>query len=410
MIKYQKKKYNHKEIKAQFPIFNSGDLVYLDSAASSQKPHSVLKSINEVYTNHYANIHRGVYKLSQVATDMHEDAREIVKNFINANSVREIIFVRGATEAINLVASTVADTKIKEGDEIILSRLEHHSNIVPWQIIAKKHNAVIKIAESDENGEVSFESVFKNVTSKTKFISITHISNAIGSIIPVKQICKEAKSRGIYTLIDGCQAAPILEVDVQDMECDFYVFSGHKTYGPTGIGVLYGREEILSEAPPYQGGGDMIDKVTFENTTYAGLPSKYEAGTPNIVGAIGLGSALNWMQEIGMNNIYDHSKNLINEGISILKNIKGLRIIGEPSNRGGVVSFIYKDIHSHDLGTLLNTYNIAVRTGHHCAQPTMERYRVPSTVRASVGYYNNKEDFEALAEGILKVAKVFEKV
>ena len=398
------------KIKSQFPIFNNGDLVYLDSAASSQKPYSVLKSINEAYSNHYANIHRGVYRLSQEATDMHEDAREIVKNFINANSVREIIFVRGATEAINLVASTVADTKIEEGDEIILSRLEHHSNIVPWQIVAKKHNAVIKIAESDENGEVSLESVFKNVTSKTKFISITHISNAIGSIIPVKEICKEAKSRGIYTLIDGCQAAPILEVDVQDIECDFYVFSGHKTYGPTGIGVLYGREEILSEAPPYQGGGDMIDKVTFENTTYAGLPSKYEAGTPNIVGAIGLGSALNWMQEIGMNNIYDHSKNVINEGISILKNIKGLRIIGEPSNRGGVISFIYKDIHSHDLGTLLNTYNIAVRTGHHCAQPTMERYKVPSTVRASVGYYNNKEDFEALAEAIIKVGKVFEKV
>ena len=398
------------KIKSQFPIFNNGDLVYLDSAASSQKPYSVLKSINEAYSNHYANIHRGVYRLSQEATDMHEDAREIVKNFINANSVREIIFVRGATEAINLVASTVADTKIEEGDEIILSRLEHHSNIVPWQIVAKKHNAVIKIAESDENGEVSLESVFKNVTSKTKFISITHISNAIGSIIPVKEICKEAKSRGIHTLIDGCQAAPILEVDVQDMECDFYVFSGHKTYGPTGIGVLYGREEILSEAPPYQGGGDMIDKVTFENTTYAGLPSKYEAGTPNIVGAIGLGSALNWMQEIGMNNIYDHSKNVINEGISILKNIKGLRIIGEPSNRGGVVSFIYKDIHSHDLGTLLNTYNIAVRTGHHCAQPTMERYKVPSTVRASIGYYNNKEDFEALAEAIIKVGKVFEKV
>ena len=398
------------KIKSQFPIFNNGDLVYLDSAASSQKPYSVLKSINEAYSNHYANIHRGVYRLSQEATDMHEDAREIVKNFINANSVREIIFVRGATEAINLVASTVADTKIEEGDEIILSRLEHHSNIVPWQIIAKKHNAVIKIAESDENGEVSLESVFKNVTSKTKFISITHISNAIGSIIPVKDICKEAKSRGIYTLIDGCQAAPILEVDVQDMECDFYVFSGHKTYGPTGIGVLYGREEILSEAPPYQGGGDMIDKVTFENTTYAGLPSKFEAGTPNIVGAIGLGSALNWMQEIGMNNIYDHSKNVINEGISILKNIKGLRIIGEPSNRGGVISFIYKDIHSHDLGTLLNTYNIAVRTGHHCAQPTMEKYKVPSTVRASIGYYNNKEDFEALAEAIIKVGKVFEKV
>jgi len=410
MTKFHNKIYNEKEIKSQFPIFNNNDLVYLDSAASSQKPYSVLKSINEVYSNHYANIHRGVYKLSQVATDMHENAREIVKNFINANSVKEIIFVRGATEAINLVASTVAEINIKEGDEIILSRLEHHSNIVPWQIVANKHNAVIKIAESDENGNVSLESVFKNVTSRTKFISITHVSNSIGSIIPVKEICREAKSRGIYTLIDGCQSAPLLGVDVQDMECDFYVFSGHKTYGPTGIGVLYGREDILSEAPPYQGGGDMIDKVTFENTTYAGLPSKFEAGTPNIVGAIGLGSALEWMQEIGMNNIYDHSKKVINEGINILKNIKGLRIIGEPSHRGGVVSFVYKDIHSHDLGTLLNTYNIAVRTGHHCAQPTMERYKVPSTVRASVGYYNNKEDFEALAEGILKVNKVFESV
>ncbi len=410
MIKLQKKIYNKKEIKSQFPIFNSGNLTYLDSAASSQKPFSVIKSINDVYSNHYANIHRGVYKLSQEATDMHEDAREIVKEFINAGSVKEIIFVRGATEAINLVTSTVAEINLKEGDEIILSRLEHHSNIVPWQIVAKKNKAVIKIAESDDNGDVSFESVFKQVTSKTKFISITHISNAIGSIIPVKEICKEAKSRGIFTLVDGCQAAPLLAIDVQDIQCDFYVFSGHKTYGPSGIGVLYGREDILSEAPPYQGGGDMIDKVTFENTTYAGLPSKFEAGTPNIVGAIGLGSALLWMEEIGMNNIYDHSKKVIDEGINILKSIKGLRIIGDPSKRGGVISFVYKDIHSHDLGTLLNTYNIAVRTGHHCAQPTMERYKVPSTVRASVAYYNNKDDFEALAEGILKVSKVFEKV
>ncbi len=410
MIKLHKTIYDEKEVRSQFPIFNSGNLVYLDSAASSQKPFSVIKSINEVYSKHYANIHRGVYKLSQEATDMYEDARETVKEFINAGSVKEIIFVRGATEAINLVTSTVADINLEEGDEIILSRLEHHSNIVPWQIAAKKHKAVIKIAESDENGDVSFESVFKNVTSKTKFISITHISNAIGSIIPVKEICKEAKSRGIFTLIDGCQAAPLLEIDVQDMGCDFYVFSGHKTYGPSGIGVLYGKEDILSEAPPYQGGGDMIDKVTFENTTYAGLPSKFEAGTPNIVGAIGLGRALQWMKEIGMNNIYSHSKKVISEGVNILKNIKGLKIIGEPSKRGGVISFIYNDIHSHDLGTLLNTYNIAVRTGHHCAQPTMERYNVSSTVRASVGYYNNKDDFESLAEGILKVSKVFENV
>ena len=402
-----------KKIRDDFPILkrkiNGKQLVYFDNAATSQTPKVVIDEISNYYSMYNSNIHRGVHALSQEATDAYEKSRKTIQSNFNARHSKEIIFTSGSTHSINIVASGYASI-LKKGDEIILSAMEHHSNIVPWQIIAKKHNAVIKIAESDENGEVSLESVFKNVTSKTKFISITHISNAIGSIIPVKEICKEAKSRGIYTLIDGCQAAPILEVDVQDMECDFYVFSGHKTYGPTGIGVLYGREEILSEAPPYQGGGDMIDKVTFENTTYAGLPSKYEAGTPNIVGAIGLGSALNWMQEIGMNNIYDHSKNVINEGISILKNIKGVRIIGEPSNRGGVVSFIYKDIHSHDLGTLLNTYNIAVRTGHHCAQPTMERYGVPSTVRASLGYYNNKEDFEALAEGILKVGKVFEKV
>src|SRR6056300_1032840 len=272
MIQYKNKLSSNDEIKSQFPIFDKNEIVYLDSAASSQKPFSVIESINEVYANNYANIHRGVYKLSQTATDMHENAREIVKKFINASSVKEIIFVRGATEAINLVASSVAEMNVSPGDEIILSRLEHHSNIVPWQIMAKKNKAVIKVAEADENGDVSFESIFKNVTSKTKIISITHISNAIGSILPVKDICKEAKSRGILTLIDGCQAAPLLEVDVQDIDCDFYVFSGHKTYGPTGIGVLYGRENILAEAPPYQGGGDMIDKVTFEETTYAGLP------------------------------------------------------------------------------------------------------------------------------------------
>lgn len=410
MTQYKNKLSSNDEIKSQFPIFDKNEIIYLDSAASSQKPLSVIESINEVYANNYANIHRGVYKLSQTATDMHENAREIVKKFINASSVKEIIFVRGATEAINLVASSVAEMNVSPGDEIILSRLEHHSNIVPWQIMAKKNKAVIKVAEADENGDVSFESIFKNVTSKTKIISITHISNAIGSILPVKDICKEAKSRGILTLIDGCQAAPLLEVDVQDIDCDFYVFSGHKTYGPTGIGVLYGRENILAEAPPYQGGGDMIDKVTFEETTYAGLPSKFEAGTPNIVGAIGLGSALKWMQDIGINNIYEHSKKVINEGINILEDIDGLKIIGKPKHRGGVISFTYKDIHSHDLGTLLNSYNIAVRTGHHCAQPTMQRYNVSSTVRASVGYYNNKEDFEALAEGILKVSKVFENV
>ena len=401
--------HNFDDIKTEFPIFNDTKLVFLDSAASAQKPNAVINSINDVYSNHYANIHRGLYTLSQIATDKHEDAREIVKEFINAESSKEIIFVRGATEAINLVASSVSDLKLRKDDEIILSRLEHHSNIVPWQIAAKKYGAKIKVAESDENGNVSVDSVIKEVSSKTKFICITHVSNALGTILPVKKICEEARSRGIYTLIDGCQAAPQFEIDVQDLGCDFYVFSGHKTYGPTGIGVLYGRKEILSEAPPYQGGGDMIDKVTFEETTYADIPSKFEAGTPNIAGAIGMGEALNWMKKIGMKNIYQHSQKVVSEGLDILRSIKGIRIIGEPDNRAGVISFLYKDIHSHDMGTLLNSYNIAVRTGHHCAQPTMDRYNVPSTVRASVGCYNNKKDFEALAEGILKIGKVFDK-
>jgi cysteine desulfurase/selenocysteine lyase len=407
MIKPQT--HNFDDIKTEFPIFNDAKLVFLDSAASAQKPNAVINSINDVYSNHYANIHRGLYTLSQIATDKHEDAREIVKEFINAESSKEIIFVRGATEAINLVASSVSDLKLGKDDEIILSRLEHHSNIVPWQIAAKKYGAKIKVAESDENGNVSVDSVIKEVSSKTKFICITHVSNALGTILPVKKICEEARSRGIYTLIDGCQAAPQFEIDVQDLGCDFYVFSGHKTYGPTGIGVLYGRKEILSEAPPYQGGGDMIDKVTFEETTYADIPSKFEAGTPNIAGAIGMGEALNWMKKIGMKNIYQHSQKVVSEGLDILRSIKGIRIIGEPDNRAGVISFLYKDIHSHDIGTLLNSYNIAVRTGHHCAQPTMDRYNVPSTVRASVGCYNNKKDFEALAEGILKIGKVFDK-
>ena len=407
MIKPQT--HNFDDIKTEFPIFNDTKLVFLDSAASAQKPNAVINSINDVYSNHYANIHRGLYTLSQIATDKHEDAREIVKEFINAESSKEIIFVRGATEAINLVASSVSDLKLRKGDEIILSRLEHHSNIVPWQIAAKKYGAKIRVAESDENGNVSVDSVIKEVSSKTKFICITHVSNALGTILPVKKICEEARSRGIYTLIDGCQAAPQFEIDVQDLGCDFYVFSGHKTYGPTGIGVLYGRKEILSEAPPYQGGGDMIDRVTFEETTYADIPSKFEAGTPNIAGAIGMGEALNWMKKIGMKNIYQHSQKVVSEGLDILRSIKGIRIIGEPDNRAGVISFLYKDIHSHDMGTLLNSYNIAVRTGHHCAQPTMDRYNVPSTVRASVGCYNNKKDFEALAEGILKIGKVFDK-
>ena len=283
-------------IKKQFPIFKNNELIYLDSAASAQKPLCVIESIKSLYSNHYSNINRGVYKLSQILTDKYENSRDIVRNFLNAQDSSEIIFVRGATEAINLVADTVARQRLAKDDEIILSRLEHHSNIVPWQIIAKRNGAQIKVVDPDVEGNIYLESVMKLVNSKTKFICLTHVSNAIGSILPVKEICLEARSRGIITLVDGCQAVPHMSVDVKSLGCDFYVFSGHKTYGPTGIGILYGKKELLEEAPPYQGGGDMIDTVTFEKTTYAPLPNKFEAGTPNIIGAIVLGNALEWMQ------------------------------------------------------------------------------------------------------------------
>ena len=394
-------------IKKQFPIFKNNELIYLDSAASAQKPLCVIEAIKSLYSNHYSNINRGVYKLSQILTDKYENSRDIVRNFLNAKDSSEIIFVRGATEAINLVADTVARIHLAKDDEIILSRLEHHSNIVPWQIIAKRNGAKIKVVDPDAEGNIYLESVMKLVNSKTKFICLTHVSNAIGSILPVKEICLEARSRGIITLVDGCQAVPHMSVDVKSIGCDFYVFSGHKTYGPTGIGILYGKKELLEEAPPYQGGGDMIDTVTFEKTTYAPLPNKFEAGTPNIIGAIVLGNALEWMQGIGMDKIHKHSQEIIKEGLKILKNIKGVKIIGETNLRAGVISFLYKDVHPHDMATMLDSHNIALRTGHHCAQPTMRYFNISSTLRASVGVYNSDKDFTTLAESIEKIKNLF---
>ena len=391
------------EIKKEFPIFKNSELVYLDSAASAQKPLCVIDKIHNLYSNNYSNVNRGVYKLSQILTDKYENSREVVKNFLNANLSSEIIFVRGATEAINLVANTVGKLNIRKNDEIILSRLEHHSNIVPWQILADMNSAVIKVAEPDIYGNITLDSITKLISSNTKLISLTHVSNAIGTILPIKEICKEAKSRGIITLIDGCQAAPHMKIDVKELNCDFYVFSGHKTYGPTGIGVLYGRKELLEDAPPYQGGGDMIDKVTFEKTTYAPLPHKFEAGTPNIIGAIVLGEAITWMHTIGIENINNHLKKVTDRGLKILKNIKGIQIIGEIENRAGVISFLYKDSHPHDIATMLDTYDIALRTGHHCAQPTMQFFNVSSTLRASVGIYNSEQDFIKLEECIDKI-------
>ena len=394
-------------IKKQFPIFKNNELIYLDSAASAQKPLCVIESIKSLYSNHYSNINRGVYKLSQILTDKYENSRDIVRNFLNAKDSSEIIFVRGATEAINLVADTVARIHLAKDDEIILSRLEHHSNIVPWQIIAKRNGAQIKVVDPDAEGNIYLESVMKLVNSKTKFICLTHVSNAIGSILPVREICLEARSRGIITLVDGCQAVPHMRVDVKSLGCDFYVFSGHKTYGPTGIGILYGKKELLEEAPPYQGGGDMIDTVTFEKTTYAPLPNKFEAGTPNIIGAIVLGNALEWMQGIGMDKINKHSQEITKEGLKILKNIKGVKIIGETNLRAGVISFLYKDVHPHDMATMLDSHNIALRTGHHCAQPTMRYFNISSTLRASVGVYNSDKDFTTLAESIEKIKNLF---
>lgn len=394
-------------IKKQFPIFKNNELIYLDSAASAQKPLCVIEAIKSLYSNHYSNINRGVYKLSQILTDKYENSRDIVRNFLNAKDSSEIIFVRGATEAINLVADTVARQRLAKDDEIILSRLEHHSNIVPWQIIAKRNGAKIKVVDPDAEGNIYLESVMKLVNSKTKFICLTHVSNAIGSILPVKEICLEARSRGIITLVDGCQAVPHMSVDVKSIGCDFYVFSGHKTYGPTGIGILYGKKELLEEAPPYQGGGDMIDTVTFEKTTYAPLPNKFEAGTPNIIGAIVLGNALEWMQGIGMDKIHKHSQEITKEGLKILKNIKGVKIIGETNLRAGVISFLYKDVHPHDMATMLDSHNIALRTGHHCAQPTMRYFNISSTLRASVGVYNSDKDFTRLAESIDKIKNLF---
>jgi len=404
------KKLDIKNIRSQFPIFDKNKIVYLDTAASAQKPYKVIKCIEDLYSNSYANVHRGVYSLSQKTTDKYEQSRETVRKFINAKSSKEIIFVRGATEGINLVAEIMGKKILSKNDEIILSRLEHHSNIVPWQIICEKYGAKIKIAESDDKGNVYLNNVMDLITTRTKFICITHISNTLGTILPVKEICKEVKSKGIVTCIDGCQAVPQMPVDVSEIGCDFYVFSGHKTYGPSGIGVLYGEERLLSEAPPYQSGGDMIDKVTFAKTTYADLPSKYEAGTPNISGVIGLGEALNWMNSIGMENIFNHSQNLLKEGLNILNSIQGFNVIGDPDERGGVISFALNNIHPHDIGTLLNSYNIAIRTGHHCAQPTMERYKVSTTARASIGIYNTLDDFKKLAEGLEKVIKVFKNI
>ena len=399
------------DIRSDFPILSEKiygkPLVYLDNGASAQKPIQVIKAISGVYEARYANVHRGVHYLSQVATDDMEAAREKVRGFINARSEREVIFVRGATEGINLVASSWGRANLTVGDEIILSQMEHHSNIVPWQLIADITGAIIKVIPINDAGELEIE-VFQNLLSeKTKMVAITHVSNALGTIVPLEKVIKKSHDAGALVLVDGCQAAPHLQVDVQELDADFYVFSGHKIYGPSGIGVLYGKESLLESMPPYQGGGEMIDTVSFSGSTWADLPFKFEAGTPNIADAIGIGNAIDYVSALGFTSIMEHEEALLSYATEKLKAINSIRIIGNASKKAAIISFVMGDIHPHDIGTILDRQGVAVRTGHHCAQPVMERYDISATVRASFALYNTFEEIDSLASSLSKVKEIF---
>ncbi|NOQ77477.1 MAG: SufS family cysteine desulfurase [Methylococcaceae bacterium] len=399
------------KIRADFPILKekirNKPLVYLDNAATCQKPQAVIDSISHLYMHEYANVHRGVHTLSIKATDRYEGAREKVKDFINAKSTKEIIFVKGTTEAINLIAATFAKANVKKGDEILITAMEHHSNIVPWQMFCEQTGAVLKVAPINLQGELIYEEFEKLISDKTKLVSVVHMSNALGTINPVKKIIAAAKAKNIPVLLDGAQAIPHMSVDVQDLDCDFYAFSGHKLYAPSGIGVLYGKQALLEAMPPYQGGGDMIRKVTFEETEYNGLPYKFEAGTPSIADVVGLGAAIDYLTEIGMDNIAAYEAELLDYATEKASKIEGLRIIGEAKDKGAILSFVLDKIHPHDIGTMLDSLGIAIRAGHHCAMPVMDFFEVPATARASFAMYNTKEEIDSLMNGIEQLIEVF---
>jgi len=390
-------------IRAQFPILhqreNGHPLVYLDSAATAQKPLCVIEAIERYYREQNANVHRGVYGLSERATELYEGARETLRAFLNARSTREIVFVRGATEGINLVASSFGQL-LKAGDEVIISEMEHHSNIVPWQLLRDRFGIVLKVLPIDDAGELQLEKLDALLSERTRLVAVTHMSNALGTLNPVEEIVARARAVGAKVLLDGAQAVPHLPVDVQALDCDFYVLSGHKMYGPTGIGVLYAREELLEAMPPYQGGGDMIYSVTFEKTEYNVLPYKFEAGTPHIAGAIGLAEAARWMEQVGRQAIFDHESRVLAYATEQLQQIDGLRIIGTAARKGGVISFIVEGAHPHDMATLMDQDGIAVRASHHCAMPVMQHFDVPATVRASLGVYNTREDIDRMVASI----------
>ncbi len=399
------------EIRREFPALHQKvhgkPLVYLDNAATTQKPKAVIDAVTQFYRSDCSNVHRAVHTLSDRATNAYEAARKSVKQFINARSEREIVFVRGATEAINLVMNSFVRPRMKAGGEIVISALEHHSNIVPWQLLSEQTAARLVVAPINDDGELMLDEFERCLSPRAVFVAVAHISNALGTVMPVREIVQMAHARNIPVLIDGAQAVAHVGVDVQELDCDFYAFSGHKVFGPTGIGVLYGRENLLDEMPPYQAGGDMIRSVTFEKTTYNELPYKFEAGTPHIAGAIGLGAALEYLRRVGIARAAAHERELLAYGTELLNAIPGLRMIGTAREKVGVLSFVLEGVHPHDVGTILDRDGIAVRTGHHCAQPVMDRFGVPATTRASLALYNSKAELDALANSIRRVQKLF---
>lgn len=403
--------YNIQQVRADFPILSrtvyDKPLVYLDNAATTQKPLCVLDAMRDEYLNVNANVHRGVHYLSQQATDLHEAARETVRQFINAPKTEEIIFTRGTTESINLVVSSYVDAFMHEGDEVIVSVMEHHSNIVPWQLQAARKGIALRVIPMTDTGALDMQAFEQLFNERTRFVSVAHVSNVLGTVNPVKDICRIAHSHGVPVLVDGAQSTPHFKVDVQDIDCDFFAFSGHKIYGPTGVGVLYGKEDWLDRLPPYQGGGEMIESVTFERTVFEKLPFKFEAGTPDYVATHGLATALKYVSSLGMDNIAAHERELTTYCMEQMRTIPGMRLFGDTPNKDAVVSFLVGDIHHLDMGTLLDRLGIAVRTGHHCAQPLMDRLGIQGTVRASFALYNTKDEIDALVNGIRRVSTMF---
>lgn len=403
--------YDVEALRQQFPVLatrpHGRRLAFLDSAASSQRPLAVIEAVDRYERSSHANIHRGVYQLSQQATAAFEGARETVRRFLGAASIREIIFTRGTTEGINLVAQSWGRANLRPGDEILITWMEHHANIVPWQMVCEQTGAVLKVAPIDERGMLRIDLFQEMLSSRTRLVAFTHVSNALGTILPAAELTRMAKAVGARVLIDGAQAVPHERVDVQALGCDFYVFSAHKLYGPTGVGVLWGREAVLRDMPPWQGGGDMILRVSFSGTSYNDLPWKFEAGTPNISGVIGLGAAIDWLEQLGLERVRAHEQRLLAYGTAALAAVPGLRIIGTADHKASVISFTLEGVHPHDLGTILDSEGVAVRTGHHCAMPVMDFFDVPATARASFGCYSNEADVDALVDALGKAREVF---